>query len=207
MALSCSWLIGRGQSNVDYQDARARAARVQGCLGMSHAEVSPADFVRELFLAYSGALRGYIQRRVHNEADAAELVQEVYVRLMDRQCAERLRKAPESYLFRTARNLLCDRYRRNAARWADRHVPFEDEMADSLQADPEAQLASRQLSLILQRAISELRPKARVVFSLRLIEELSYREIETRTNIPLRSIERYMSQALGHCSDRVAKQL
>jgi RNA polymerase sigma-70 factor (ECF subfamily) len=214
--------IRRGQFHVDYQDARARAADPPGCLGMSHAEANLAmtqpdpnassqaarhDFIRGLFIEYSEALRGYIRRRVKNEADAAELVQEVYVRLMHLKCAEKLRRAPESYLFRTAINLVRDQHRRATARSADRHIPFEDEMADAPHRNPEALLASRQLSSLLREAISELSPKTREVLSLRLMEELSYREIGVRTNIPLRSIERYMSQALGHCSSRVAAQL
>jgi RNA polymerase sigma factor (sigma-70 family) len=175
----------------------------------SHAASEPAqnDLIRGLFITYHDVLRGYIRRRVKNEADVAELVQEVYVRLMRRKSAVKLREAPESYLFRTAINLIRDQHRRNTARSADRHIPFEDEIADSPHEDPEALLASRQLSLILEQAIRELDPKAREVFSLRLIYELSYREIEARTGIALRSIERYMSQALDFCSDRVAREL
>src|SRR5262245_22251663 len=100
--------IRRGQfHNVDYQDARAGAADPSGCRGMSHAEAdlaqtptqtsAPAtaarhDFIRVLFIEYSDALRGYIRRRVKNEADAAELVQEVYVRLMHLKCADKLHR-------------------------------------------------------------------------------------------------------------------
>jgi RNA polymerase sigma factor (sigma-70 family) len=186
---------------------------------MSHAAVGLAlapvtgeepahnDFIRGLFVRYSDVLRSYIRRRVKNEADVAELVQEVYVRLMHRKEAERLHEAPESYLFRTAINLIRDQHRRNTVRSADRHIPFEDELANSDYENPEAQLASRQVTSILEEAIAELNPKTREVFLLRLIYELSYREIETRTSIPLRSVERYMSQAMDYCCARVAKQL
>lgn len=180
---------------------------------MSQAALAPAsdvarqELIRGLFVAYSDVLRGYILRRVKNEADAAELVQEVYVRLMHLKCADKLRRAPESYLFRTAINLLRDRHRRATARSADRHIPFEDEMAHAPHEDPEALLAARQLSLLIEQAIDELSPKTREVLSLRLREELSFREIGLRTNIPLRSLERHVSNALGHCCSRVAAQL
>src|SRR5262249_29150988 len=131
---------------------------------------------------------------------------EVYVRLMHLKCAEKLRRAPESYLFRTAINLVRDQHRRATARWADRHIPFDDEMADAPQQNPEALLAARQLSALIEQAISELNPKTREVLALRL-DELSYREIGMRTNIPLRSLERHVSNALGHCCSRVAAQL
>jgi RNA polymerase sigma factor (sigma-70 family) len=156
---------------------------------------------------YSDVLRSYIRRRVKNEADVAELVQEVYVRLLHRREAERLHAAPESYLFRTAINLIRDRHRRNTARSADRHIPFEDQLANSDQEDPEAQLAARQLGTILEEAIEELNPRVREVFLLRLLYELSYRDIQARTHIPLRSAERYMNQAMDYCCARVAKQL
>jgi RNA polymerase sigma-70 factor (ECF subfamily) len=165
------------------------------------------DFIRELFIAYSRALRGYIRRRVRNEADAAELVQEVYVRLMHLKCAEKLRRSPESYLFRTAINLVRDQHRRATVRCAGRHIPFDDEMADAPQQNPETLLAARQLAVLIEQAISELDPKAREVLSLRLTDELSYREIGMRTKIPLRSLERHVSNALDHCCTRVAAQL
>jgi RNA polymerase sigma factor (sigma-70 family) len=196
-----------------------RAADPRNSLGMSRAEAGitpfPApscdagrhDFIRGLFIAHSRALRGYIRRRVGNEADAAELVQEVYVRLMHLECAEKLRRSPESYLFRTAINLVRDQHRRATARCAGRHIPFDDGIADVPQQNPETLLAARQLALLIEQAISELDPTTREVLSLRLADELSYREIGMRTKIPLRSLERHVSNALGHCCTRVAAQL
>jgi RNA polymerase sigma-70 factor (ECF subfamily) len=166
-----------------------------------------SNFIRGLFVTYSEVLRRYIRRRVRNEADVAELVQDVYLRLMNRNGAERLHQAPESYLFRTAINVIRDRHRRNTARSADRHVAFDDEFATARAGNPETLLASRQLSRILLQSISELSPSTREVFLLRLIYELSYRDIAARTRIPLRSIERYMSQAMGYCCAKVAQQL
>lgn len=166
-----------------------------------------SDFIQDLFVAYSAALRGYFRRRVNNEADVSELVQEVYVRLMHQNTGGKLYLAPRSYLFRTAANLVKDHHRRNASHLAERHVEFQDEFAETSEASAEAFLESKQLSQILKEAISELDPKSRQVFLLRCIHGLSYREIQTRTGIPLRSIERYMSQALAYCWAKVEKHL
>lgn len=195
---------------------RSRPRVSQVAIHFAHAIPSPSpacarpaqnEFIRGLFIAHSEALYGYIHRRVRNAADAAELVQEVYVRVMRRPAAAKLRAAPQPYLFQTASNLVRDRRRRNVARAADRHVQFADEIASPAHDSPEALLAASQLARVLEQAIGELQPRAREVLSLRLLEELSYREIENRTQIPMRSIERYMNHALRHCSRRVARQL
>lgn len=165
------------------------------------------DLIRNLFVRYSELLRSYIRRRVDNEADAAELVQEVWLRLMHHTASARLRESPESYLYRTASNLIRDQHRRRIARCADQHVPLDDDLIDGVRNDPELCIAARQLSMALEQAIGELSPKMREVFLLRLFAELSYREIQARTRIPLRSIERYMSQAMQYCGARLARQL
>jgi RNA polymerase sigma factor (sigma-70 family) len=169
--------------------------------------VTDHAFIQALFVNYSETLRGYIRRRVKNEADVSELVQEVYLSLLRRRTAASLQEAPESYLFRTAINLIRDQHRRNSVRCADRHIPLCEEIAGTDHHDPEALLVSEQTSSALTQAVAELAPKTRRVFLMRRIQELSYREIESRTSIPLRSIERYVNQAVAYCSGRIERQI
>ncbi len=111
--------------------------------------VTEHDFIHGLFVNYSERLRGYIRRRVKNEADVSELVQEVYLSVMRRNTAGSLHVAPQSYLYRTAINLIRDQHRRETVRCAQRHVEFQDDVADSRQTDPEELLASEQAAAAL----------------------------------------------------------
>jgi RNA polymerase sigma-70 factor (ECF subfamily) len=168
---------------------------------------SQNDLIEQLFIAHREALYAYIRRRVGNEADAAELVQEAYVHLMQCKSAAGLHAAPAPYLFRTAINLLRDRHRRNTARAAEYHVRLEEALGDVVHDGPEALLARKEVAHLIDEAVGGLKPKAREVFALRLIDDMSYREIESRTRIPLRSIERYVKQARRYCASRIGRQL
>src|SRR5271168_3636587 len=61
-------------------------------------------FVEALF-AYRGALQAFFYRRLRNKADAADLVQEVYLRMLRVSDPEAIHN-PEAYLFTVAANLL-----------------------------------------------------------------------------------------------------
>src|SRR5271169_5259279 len=61
-------------------------------------------FVEKLF-AHRRALQAFFYRRLRTKADAADLVQEVYLRMLRVSDPEAIRN-PEAYLFTVAGNLL-----------------------------------------------------------------------------------------------------
>src|ERR1700758_3211293 len=60
--------------------------------------------VERLFAQHSGALRAYLYRRVRHRPDAAELAQEVYLRMLRVNDTDAIRN-PEAYLYTVASNL------------------------------------------------------------------------------------------------------
>ena len=60
--------------------------------------------VERLFAEHGGALRAYLYRRVRHRSDAAELAQEIYVRMLGIRDIEVIRN-PEAYLYTVASNL------------------------------------------------------------------------------------------------------
>src|ERR1700684_2870056 len=67
--------------------------------------VKPSKTFVEGLFAYRGALQAFFYRRLRTKADAADLVQEVYLRMLRVGDPEAIRN-PEAYLFTVAANLL-----------------------------------------------------------------------------------------------------
>src|SRR5271168_5194703 len=91
------------------------------------------SFVEGLF-AYRGALQAFFYRRLRTKADAADLVQEVYLRMLRVSDPEAIRN-PEGYLFTVAGNLL----KENAAADRRQAQAADVEEADGVQPSPGVQ--------------------------------------------------------------------
>ena len=78
--------------------------------------------VERLFVEHAGPLRAFLYRRVHRHPDAAELAQEVYVRMLRVPDMGTIRN-PEAYLYTVASNL------------AKEHARHEHKDASALEID------------------------------------------------------------------------
>lgn len=140
------------------------------------------------------SLRRYAQRLTGSAAAAEDIVQEAYVRTYQRgDGVER----PEAFLFVTARNLAHNEWRH--ARTAttdlvgdiDTVGVYHDEgrtPEDGLIADEEARL--------LEQAVSRLSPQCRAVFTMKLFQDYSYKEIAEELGISIKTVEKHISKAL-----------
>jgi RNA polymerase sigma-70 factor, ECF subfamily len=115
-------------------------------------------------------------------------------------------RQPRSYLYRTALNIAADQ-RRSETRWVSRAEIEALRHADDGLLDPERIVAARSEIAALERVLAELPPLRRAIFLAAVVEEQPYREIAARLGLSLRSVEREMSRALGHCSKRLDKKL
>src|SRR5215475_14728891 len=80
-------------------------------------------FVEKLFAEHGRALRAYISRRVHSRSDPADLVQEVYLRMLQVSDTGAIRD-PQLYLYTVARHVLSQHALRNRRHHDD--VDVED---------------------------------------------------------------------------------
>ena len=133
-------------------------------------------------------LLNFIRRRVPDPADAEDILQDVFSRLVE---ANRLLMPIEhvtGWLFRVARNRITDLFRRKrpdrfgdaAGADADEDVRMED-LLPSPDAGPEAQYERRVLLEELERALAELPAEQREVFVAHELEGRSFKEIAAAT--------------------------
>jgi RNA polymerase sigma factor (sigma-70 family) len=142
-------------------------------------------------------LAGYFRRRVREPAEAADLVQEVFLRLSTRGEAERIEHL-RSYVFQVASSVLADRHRRRTVRHAEAHVPFDPERSAAAEIGPERIVAGREALKVALAALDRLPERTRTVFVLRRLEAMPYRDIAGRLGISVSAVEKHMVRAVAH---------
>lgn len=160
-------------------------------------------FLTLLFNKYRGALLRHVGRVAASREDAADLVQDTYLRVMDRISMSHFDGAARAYLFQTATNLARDHYRRQRFR---AHAPLEDAPEDMLLAHdptPEQIFAANQVTAALTAAIREMPEGTRAVFVLARSRDLSYEDIAKRLGIGRRTVERRMADAIALLAQRL----
>ena len=79
----------------------------------------------------------YLTRLIPNRADAEEIAQEAFVRLLGAAHLETDASRARNYLFATATNLARDNYRRRSARAEGAHVALDDVQLEADEPLPE----------------------------------------------------------------------
>lgn len=126
---------------------------------------APPEF-GELYQRYADAVYRAALRVTGSGADAEDILQSVFLRVLTREDRLDAARSPEAYLRRAAINAGIDLIRRKSAR---PHHPVDDKMS--------ATESSPVLKERLRRAIAELPPRDAELFVLRYIEGLSNGEL------------------------------
>jgi len=160
-----------------------------------------------------GRLRNFIRRRVDDESEAEDILQDVFYELIE---AYRLMKPIEqvgAWLFRVARNRIIDRFRKKkpepfaAAR--DPETGVEDsslsleEFLPSPEAGPEAEYARSILLEELDAALEELPEEQREIFVAHEIEGRSFKEISAETGVGVNTLLSRKHHAVLHLRRRL----
>ncbi|MGE5566431.1 MAG: RNA polymerase sigma factor [Parcubacteria group bacterium] len=153
--------------------------------------------LREWMADYGPALRRYFQKKV-GPAEAEDLVQDVFVSLQVRGCAETIDNV-EGYLFRVAANALMRRHRRRGWDWAG-HEPLVDADYAADDASPERVLMGKEAMSRVVAALADLPPRSSEAFFLHRFEEMTYAAIAARMNISTKAVDHAIQRALKHLS-------
>jgi RNA polymerase sigma factor (sigma-70 family) len=167
--------------------------------------------ITEVIAQERARLRNFIRRRVANEADVEDLLQDVFAELVE---ANRLLMPIEyvtAWLFRVARNRITDLFRKKRpVNFSDLDVVDEEgermwieDLLPSPDAGPDAIYLRQVILEELEYAVSELPDEQREVFMAHELQGRSFKELsaESGTNVnTLLSRKRY---AVLHLRERL----
>ncbi|MBF5055124.1 ECF subfamily RNA polymerase sigma-24 factor [Alcanivorax sp. 521-1] len=152
--------------------------------------------VQTLYTDHGGWLRALLYRRLGCPDTAADLSQDVFVRLLLKPAGTSPRE-PRAFLARIAHGLVVDHHRRRAVEqaWRDTLAALPADHQPSPEAHWEIVDALARLDALLEH----LRPRARTVFLLAKLDGLTYPAIAERLSVSLSTVEKDMALALRHC--------
>ena len=156
-------------------------------------------------------LRNFIRKRVADQSDAEDILQEVFYELVE---AYRMMKPVEqvtAWLFRVARNRITDLFR--SRKWeasnelAGRTVDGEDlwweELLPSPDAGPESAYARSVLLEEMDAALDELPKEQREVFIGHELLGYSFKELAERTGASVNTLLSRKHYAVLHLRERL----
>jgi RNA polymerase sigma factor (sigma-70 family) len=152
-----------------------------------------------------GRLRNFIRRRVRDNAEADDILQDVFYELVE---AYRLMKPIEqvgAWMFRVARNRIIDAFRKKkpeslAAQTIRANEDSEpltlEDLLPSPDAGPEAEYARGVLLDELEAALEDLPDDQREVFVAHEMEGQSFKEISAETGVSVNTLLSRKHQAV-----------
>ena len=158
--------------------------------------------VRQFYFEHGEELRRYLTQRLKCRQTAADLTQEVFVRLL-RSPSDDVVENPRAYLYRIASNLLADHFRRLKRQPGLVALPFSGTVPDEAPSPERAALTREELRR-LEQAIEDLPPRQREVILLHKFDGLSYSAIAERLNISKNTVMVHMMRALAFCRNRLS---
>lgn len=167
--------------------------------------------ISEIVAKQRTRLRNFIRRRVQNEADAEDLLQEVFYELVE---ANRLLMPIEyvtGWLFQVARNRITDLFRKKRPEpFSDVTVADEDgeplrieDLLPSPEASPEAAYVRSEMLEELEIALSELPEDQRKVFIAHELEGRTFKELSVESGVSVNTLLSRKRYAVLHLRQRL----
>ena len=163
----------------------------------------PRDCVRG-FEAFSReqqpALLQFLCLRTTDE-DARDIAQESLTRLLRYRDSEPM-EAWRPLLYRIARNLLNEQWRRAQSHRERENVPVDSIELPDPAPPPDLAIEQAQQQAWLREAMLSLPPRCRQVFVLVRIDGLSQGEVARRCGISVKTVEKHLAVALAALCDK-----
>ena len=167
--------------------------------------------ITETIVRERGRLWNFIRRRIDDEGDAEDVLQEVFYELVE---AYRLMKTVEqvgAWLFRVARNRITDLFRKKkpeplsqSLRTDENDEPlFLEDLLPSKDAGPDAVFARGLLIEELEAALDELPEEQREVFIAHEIEGRSFKELAAESGLSVNTLLSRKHYAVLHLRRRL----
>lgn len=163
--------------------------------GVPGTRLQTAD-VERLYREAGPKLHQFIRRQVPEPAVAADLLQDVFVRLIRAGAERRSDGEMRSYLYRTATSLIAEHYRVRKLRRTVPFVPEDDQREPQMQVHDEADAVDRgKLDSRTGHGFAQLGIKDRTLLWLAYVEEMSHADIGATVGVRTASVKVMLSRA------------
>ena len=166
--------------------------------------------ISEVILRERRRLLNFIRRRVDDEGDAEDILQDVFYELTQAYRSEALRsdalrmmqpiEQVGAWLYRVARNRIIDRFRKKRPETSD---PASEELLPSPDAGPESLYARTELFEEFAAALGELSEEQRDVFIAHEMDGRSFKDLAAETGLSVNTLLSRKRYAILHLRRRL----
>jgi RNA polymerase sigma factor (sigma-70 family) len=166
-------------------------------------EQSKFAFVAAVERLYGAGLRRFLSRKLRNAAaDAPDLFQEVFVRLLQAKNPETIRN-PQAYLYTIAGHVL-HQFTQHRATAVEAAEPASE--LPSTAADPADEADLQQQLAEIGRALETFSPRAHATLVMYRCEGLTLAEIGKRLGVSTQMARKYLMRAIVFCDQYSEKR-
>lgn len=161
---------------------------------------STKRLVKKMFAESDDDLGRFLSMRLPSRADAEDLSQETYLRLLRVERTDLIRR-PEALLFRIASNLIYEFYLKRSHR--EKTDTELVEGSPSGERPTEARADARRRVAKLEKVTATLAPKCRAALIMARRDGMTYAEIAKRLGVSTSMVKKYLKQAHTLCRKRM----
>lgn len=145
----------------------------------------------------------FLARRLGDTERAADVAQDIYLRLAAIPPAGTEILNPRAFIYRVASNLAVDALRREGRIAAHSGDSASGASVADPAPSPEIEILDRERLCLLDAALQELPQNARRALLMFRLDGLSHAEIARRLGVSESMVAKYIGRALRHCRDRL----
>lgn len=150
----------------------------------------------EIYDRYAKSLAGFAGSKLFDLEDARDIVHDLFVKLWKDRATLAITGDLRSYLFSAARYGVIDKIRRNVTR-QDYSLILQS-LAEQHENTIEQDIAAKELSKLIERALDELAPRTKQIYQLSRNEYYSIEEIAVQLNLSEQTVKNQLTTALKH---------
>jgi RNA polymerase sigma-70 factor (ECF subfamily) len=150
------------------------------------------EWFRDVFDKYFEYIRNYLYYLSGDEMLTEDLAQDVFLQLWENRQKVK-EETIKQFLFTIARNSFLKNYRRKKT-----DFKFKSSYLERIENEsPEFILEVKEVDEKLQKVLSSLSDKSRVVFLMHRMDDLTYSQIAESLGVSVKAVEKQMSKALA----------
>ena len=156
---------------------------------MKDMETSSIHLIEDSYKKYQRSVFLYIYYKIGNKEEAEDLVQDVFVRLMDYQQMLRV-DTIKHFIFTISRNLLYDYLRHYYKRLEVTSYIYDQR--ETCTNETEEQVIARDLLLLEKKKVAQLSVQRRKVYMMTRFENKTLPEVSRILNLSSRTVENHL---------------
>lgn len=149
-----------------------------------------------LYREHNSWLKGWLRVRLGNAADAADLAQDTFIRVMTARNDAPIRE-PRGYLSAIARSLLIDKSRRRTIEQA--YLFALAQRPEPVEVSPEVRLSIIEMLVQVDTLLDELGTRTRDIFLAVQLEGLSYVAAAQQFGVSVTTVKNHLIRATTRC--------